>query len=339
MDANLGVVFLTGLTTGGLTCLAVQGGLLATALAQRTSEAPKGTPEHSQWMPIGAFLLAKLVVHIALGFWLGVLGSALRITPSAQGILQILVGILMLGSALNLLEVHPIFRYFAFQPPKRLTRLVRQQAKSDDWLAPAFLGMMTILIPCGTTQAMALLAISTGNGLLGAGIMGAFVLGTMPSFVGLGFIASQAKGYFQKAFRYVTAILVLILGGLAIDMGLVLLESPIVPSKIINSLTNPTVYFPAKMVSGWQEVNINVVDYGYTPNHFRAEAGRPIRLRMITDDTYSCGLAFMIPSLNIFEVLPNTGETIISLPPLPEGDLNFMCSMGMYTGVIRVEGA
>ena len=35
---NLWTVFLTGLFTGGLTCLAVQGGLLASTIAQREEE-------------------------------------------------------------------------------------------------------------------------------------------------------------------------------------------------------------------------------------------------------------------------------------------------------------
>lgn len=36
---ELGLVFLTGLTTGGLSCLAVQGGLLASSVAQQTEQA------------------------------------------------------------------------------------------------------------------------------------------------------------------------------------------------------------------------------------------------------------------------------------------------------------
>jgi hypothetical protein len=36
--ANLAVVFLTGLTTGGLSCLAVQGGLLASSVAHQAEK-------------------------------------------------------------------------------------------------------------------------------------------------------------------------------------------------------------------------------------------------------------------------------------------------------------
>ena len=41
-DINLLTIFLTGLLTGGLTCLAVQGGLLATAVAQRQGDKETG---------------------------------------------------------------------------------------------------------------------------------------------------------------------------------------------------------------------------------------------------------------------------------------------------------
>lgn len=40
---NLWVIFLTGLTVGGLTCLAVQGGLLASVIAAKESEGEKVT--------------------------------------------------------------------------------------------------------------------------------------------------------------------------------------------------------------------------------------------------------------------------------------------------------
>jgi len=53
--ASLPLVFLTGLLAGGLTCLAVQGGLLATTLAQRgLGDDPAASPERAA--PIAMFL-------------------------------------------------------------------------------------------------------------------------------------------------------------------------------------------------------------------------------------------------------------------------------------------
>src|SRR6185295_2349368 len=103
--------------------------------------------------PTLAFLVAKLFAYTIFGFFLGAFGSAMGISQSTQIIMQFIAGVYMILIALNLLNVHPIFRYAVIQPPKFLTRKVRNQSKSKDLFAPAFLGAMTIFIPCGTTLA------------------------------------------------------------------------------------------------------------------------------------------------------------------------------------------
>ncbi len=55
-NTNLLVIFSTGLFTGGLTCLAVQGGLLATTIAQREEEKLKDKAKKGgNALPILAF--------------------------------------------------------------------------------------------------------------------------------------------------------------------------------------------------------------------------------------------------------------------------------------------
>lgn len=174
---DLGLIFITGLTTGGLTCLAVQGGLLMTALSQHQVTDEKLTLTDAS-LPVSAFLIAKLIAYAILGFLLGGLGNAFRITPTVQGIMQVVAGLFMIITAFSLLDVHPIFRYFQIKPPKFITKRIRAQAKSGDIFAPAILGAMTVFIPCGTTQAMMILAISSASALDGALIMTAFILGT-----------------------------------------------------------------------------------------------------------------------------------------------------------------
>lgn len=354
---DLWVIFITGLTTGGLTCLAIQGGLLATAITAPVAVAAAPTPKRRSrktaahpvtgvqvaqnlW-PVVYFLAAKLAAYTLLGFLLGALGSVFQITPTVQGIMQLLVGLFMLATALNMFNVHPIFRYFVIQPPKALTRLVRNQAKSQSVFTPVFLGLMTVLIPCGTTQAMEVLAISTGSPLVGALIMFVFVLGTSPTFLVLGFLATRIRGQFQKWFAVVTAALILILGLVSLNAGLNLLGSPLAPERMLASLFQPANAWDAppqaQMVDGVQELTINVSDWGYKPNYSIAESGKPLRLRMVTNNTYSCALAFTIPSMGYNRTLPITGETLIDLPPQPEGFVFFTCSMGMYSGTIKIE--
>jgi len=77
---NLWVIFVTGLTVGGLTCLAVQGGLLASVIAAREEESAlgKGTAKHAMYAT-GVFLITKYIAYVALGFILGAFGGALNI--------------------------------------------------------------------------------------------------------------------------------------------------------------------------------------------------------------------------------------------------------------------
>jgi hypothetical protein len=90
------LAFITGLTTGGLSCLAVQGGLLASSLAHQIeqdylehSAQPKKRgkkdqiqPRHpSTAVPILLFLASKLAAYTLLGALLGWLGSYSHSAP------------------------------------------------------------------------------------------------------------------------------------------------------------------------------------------------------------------------------------------------------------------
>src|SRR3989344_5081101 len=178
------LAFITGLTTGGISCLAVQGGLLASSISQKTEN-------QSNTSLVGMFLAAKIGAYTVLGFGLGALGSALTITPQFQGWMQIFAGLYMLVTAANLLNLHPIFRYFVIQPPKFAMRYVRKQTKAASLFTPAVLGALTVLIPCGITQGMMVLAVASGSAFMGAGILLAFTLGTSPVFGVLGLSASK----------------------------------------------------------------------------------------------------------------------------------------------------
>lgn len=363
---NLGVIFLTGLTTGGLTCLAVQGGLLATTLTRQV--ATPATPHQAKrksrrrsasrskgsdvltgiqitgnlW-PVVYFMVAKLIAYTLLGFVLGALGSVIQITPVMRAVLQMLAGLFMVATALNMFNVHPIFRYAVIQPPKVLTRLVRNQAKSQEIFAPAMLGLMTVLIPCGTTQAMEVLAITSGSPILGALTMFVFVLGTSPTFMVLGFLATRMRGKYQPIFAVAAALAILFLGIVSLDGGLNLLGSPLAPSRMLASLTQPRTVSAssgitqASIVDGVQELMIRAENYGYSPNYWSAQSGQPIRIRLVTNNSYGCTRAFVIPSLGIQEILPETGEQVIDLPPQQPGTLYFTCGMGMYNGAIVIQ--
>src|SRR3989338_6893962 len=219
---NLWTVFLTGLITGGLSCMAVQGGLLAATLAQKEEDRLRDETTGGRALPIAAFLTAKVMAYTILGALLGLFGSFFRLSISTQVFLQTAVGIFMIGTALNLLQVHPIFRYFIIQPPRFLLKIIRKESKSGDLFAPAFLGALTVFIPCGTTQAMMALALAAANPLFSAMIMFSFTLGTSPVFFILGYLTTKLSSFFQTSFAKVAAAFIIALAFFNINAALVL---------------------------------------------------------------------------------------------------------------------
>jgi uncharacterized protein len=306
---NIWLAFITGLTTGGISCFAVQGGLLASALTEENKK--KSTL---------IFLGAKLLAYTLLGFLLGFLGSSLNISPKIQGLFQIVIGIFMIATAGRLLNIHPVFRYFVIQPPKFILRLMRNQAQAKSIFTPAFLGILTILIPCGVTQAMMLYAIGTSNPLWGAGILFAFVLGTSPVFFAIGIASSEL--FKQKAFNYIAAAFIFIIGIISINSGLIL--------RGVNVFT----YSQTSKVGN--VVNIEITNRGYKSDVNTLKLGVPVKLILKTSNVTSCARAFTIPDLNYFKILPGTGTETIEFTPNKLGNMTYTCSMGMYSGSFNV---
>ncbi len=322
---NVWLPLITGLTTGGLSCFAVQGGLLTSALAQEGTGDTKYLKEKS----IGMFLIAKLIAYTALGSILGALGSAIVISPIFQGWLQIFVGFYMLATAGRLLDIHPVFRYFVIQPPKAFLRLARRGSQAQTFFAPALLGFLTILLPCGITQAMMLLAVSSGSAYIGASIMFFFVLGTSPVFFLIGLAATSLLK--NKAFAVVAAVFILILGLLSINSGQILRGSVHTLQNYWKVIVNST-----ETAKTGNVVNITVRSNGYESDVNTLKLGVPVKLNLITNGVGGCARAFTIPALNISKVLPVTGTTTLEFTPVRTGLLTYTCSMGMYSGSFNV---
>ncbi len=336
------LAFLAGLTTGGISCLAVQGGLLTSSLTgSESNNETDGVPRRlNKWAHVSIFLLAKLVAYTIVGFLLGLLGSSLTLSPKLLGSVQIVVGLFMLATAARLLDLHPIFRYAAFQPPKWVYRLLKRQSVNASVFTPAVLGVLTILMPCGVTQATMAIAVASGNPLMGAAIMGAFVLGTSPIFFALG--ASIAELLQRRAFVYIAACIVAIFGVVSINGGLGLRGSLYTIQNLYKVATADVSSFtvgetaPVVGTNGFQEVRIRVSDSGYTASSNTLKVGVPTRVILATERTRGCARAFTVPDYGISKILPETGEEVIEFTPKKPGRLAYSCSMGMYTGEFTV---
>lgn len=407
----LGAVFLTGLTTGALSCLAVQGGLLASSVANQAEEdlrqvissrrsdqqrgqeyltaleelnqaglskkqykkslaklkheyrkqaieEPQESKKHIA-LPIVLFLASKLVAYTILGFLLGWAGSVLQLTPYMRAGVQIAIGIFMLGTALRMFNVHPIFRYFSIEPPKKVTRYIRRKAKSSDgqFVTPIFLGTLTVLIPCGVTTAMMALAVGSGSPVAGALIMAAFTIGTGPLFFSLAYFATKLGEKLQTKFLKVAGATILALGLFSIEGGLNLAGSSFSFAAIKQSLaessaqqttaastttttqsqpeSNPTQTSTSVEATKSDVLKLTASYRSYTPSLQAAKAGQPYKLEVTSDDNGGCGRAFVIPALGIQETLPENGTATIDIPAQKPGKLRLTCAMGMYNAVIQ----
>jgi len=334
-NINLLYIFLTGLTTGGLTCLAIQGGLLTSVIANQENNLTKS----GKTLPIVSFLTGKILIHTILGFFLGALGQSLVLSPITRGWIQMAIGVYLLGIAGNLLDLHPIFRYFVIKPPKILARIAKNKSQSKSIFAPFILGLSTVLLPCAVTQATEVVAIGTGNPLYGAVIMFSFVLGTSPTFLLFGFLLNSGAKAFQKYFPKIAAAALIGMSVYSINNGAGLTGSIYTIQNFYLVATNPQALSPTneiKIQNGVQSATITATNNGYSPQVITLKIDVPVRLTIKTSNVQSCSRSFTIPVLNIQKLLPETGDTIIEFTPKTLGALAFSCSMGMYTGRFNI---
>ncbi|MFF2194558.1 sulfite exporter TauE/SafE family protein [Streptomyces sp. NPDC058157] len=335
--ASTSTLFLTGVTTGlfagGASCAAVQGGLLAGAVGRRATAWSAEAWERSGLLtPVAAFLGAKLASHALLGAVLGLVGAAVQPGPQARAALLVASAVLMAVFALDMLGVRAV-RHLVPRLPASWGRRVRRSAKSTAVTTPAVLGFLTVLIPCGVTMSVELIAVTSGSPYTGAAVMAGFVLGTGPLFAVLGFLLRSAAKLWQGRLTAVTGVIVLLVAVWTLGSGLRLggwWPTP-APSAVAAGVPAQTVRTDA---DGTQTITLQVRTNSYTPSAVTARAGVPTKLVVATHGTNGCVRSFVVPDRGVQEVLPVTGEKAIDLGTPKVGTLSFTCGMGMYGGQI-----
>ncbi|OQA03889.1 MAG: hypothetical protein BWY68_00604 [bacterium ADurb.Bin400] len=315
---------------------------------------------HFRVRPLIIFLAAKLIAYTILGLMLGALGKLIALSPSGVGWLKIFIAIYMTGIALEILKIHPIFRYFLIQPPKFIRQHIRRAGKNKGDFAAAILGALTVLLPCGTTLAIMVSVIGAGSALSGAATMFTFIVGTLPLFFLLGLFAVKISEKYNQILLKIIAFSLIILAFLNFNNGLTLLgvriknasnsnnsviskvdepgngnnnssgnSSPLTP----NESNNKT---PSK--NNIQKVTIKINDeYGYNPERLTIKKGIPVELTIENDGARGCVRAFVIPDVKVQAIIPVTGSKTLTFTPTKAGKLYFTCTMGMYYGEFNVE--
>jgi uncharacterized protein len=351
MSAGVVASFLTGLGTGlvagGASCAAVQGGLLAGAVTDRTAftdgsgdAAARHAGSRSRSLndhlaPVGLFLVGKLISHTAFGAVLGLAGSLLAPSPHARAVLLVAASALMVVFALDLIGVRAV-RRLSPRPPVALLRLLRRGSRSPVPLMPMLLGLCTVALPCGITVSMELAASATGSALAGAAVMAGFVAGTGPLFTVMGVLLRHSTRIARGRLRIATGVLVAAVAVWTAVSGL-RAGGWIASSDGHARVAAPSSSAPSSAPpqgSAVQRLIIGVSDGSYAPSLISARAGVATVLVLRTRHVTGCTRGFSIPALGLQRVLPATGEVAIDLGRPRPGRLRFSCVMGMAGGAI-----
>ncbi len=326
----------TGLTAGGISCLALQGGMLAGLIAARGGEDAGGKKLGAL---VAAFLAARIAVHAVFGALLGALGSVIALSFGAKIFFQTLAAVFIFAAAMNLLGAGRFFGRLSLPMPAPVRRAVKNMGRLHGGGAFAVLGLATVLVPCGVTQSMELAAIGTGSAMRGAMLMFAFIAGTTPLFALLALFAARFKDAWKERLNKAAAVLLIIVALFSLNGVLEATGAPVSFGRISSyfaELGRENADTVPEAAGDFREITIDIKNNGYSPREITVRAGVPVRLILRTNNTYSCAAAFMLPEYGITANMNPTEERVFEFTPRRKGIYSYTCSMGMYTGRLRV---
>lgn len=203
--------FVIGLIASVSSCLAIVGGLVL-SLSAKVSQDENG----SNKKPFILFHMGRLLGFGILGGILGIIGKTLGISFLFSAILGLLASIVMIILGLNLVGV---FEKNKITLPSNIFSYFRK-VEHAFW-APVLIGLGTFFLPCGFTQSMQVVALSSGSFMAGMLIMLGFALGTLPMLALLSFGSSSfAHSKYAPLFFKSAGVVVLGLGIFAFLSGL-----------------------------------------------------------------------------------------------------------------------
>jgi sulfite exporter TauE/SafE len=335
---TLGLVFLIGLVASVSSCMAVTGGLLVAAAGAYSDNTP-GFTGFQRLKPHLYFNAGRILSYALLGAVIGAIGSALTLSPEANGLLTIAASAIMIVLGLQMLGLLPRVGGILSQSfAERVHHWVSTKVAGGAFT----LGALTFFLPCGFTQALQLYVLGKGSVTVGALTMFVFALGTLPALLSLSALSSFARGAFQKHFLRFAGAAVIVLGFLNIQYGVVLsglgpdaktaaTEPSAATDTPFAATQTSDAPVAATQMNGKQVVTMRVVDFNYIPAIFEVKQGVPVEWRIDASEAVGCGLVLLAPGLGIRRLLSSVSTTSITFTPRQAGEFQFNCGMGMMS--------
>ncbi|MBI4281018.1 sulfite exporter TauE/SafE family protein [Candidatus Uhrbacteria bacterium] len=336
--------FLIGLVAASSSCLAVAGGLMLSTVVRLGSRESSLTLRQ-RMRPVLLFVGGRLLGYGIFGGLIGVLGKTLSPSPFVSGLITLVAALIMVILGLQMLHLAPAWlKRLIPRLSKSLSRKVLAGDRLRHPAAPLLLGAGTFFLPCGFTQALQLLVLTTGSLTVGASVLFAFALGTAPALLALGFASNALKGKAGQFFFRFSGALVVVLGLWNVQNGLAITGHPLswpkfsLPLRAIEAPSGATESDQlVRRETNAQVVAIDVGVRGFTPAAFTVARNVSVRLEISGPVAgRGCLSVFQIPKLGISELLKAGQTTAITFTPTKTGSYVYSCSMGMFRGRFEV---
>jgi len=339
-QSSLPLFFVFGLLAGVSSCAALVGGMVLSLSKQWNEAYSNQTSSLGKASPHLLFNIGRIISFGIFGGILGFLGKSMGISFAFTSFLVLAVSVLMFLMGMQMIGIK-YFQRFQLTTPKFVTRYIANERNFQGRYMPFLMGALTFLLPCGftiTTQGLALLS---GSAIRGSLIMLAFVLGTTPVLLGIGFssIKFSQNPHWASRFTKVAGILVLFFALFNLNSQLnVLGISSLSDLKLKSNQTKASSQdgLPP-IVGGKQVIKMNASASGYVPNNFKVRVGIPVRWEISDTGTSGCTNAVISKGLFEGQIALTPGQVSIKeFTPGKPGKYKFSCWMGMISGVIEV---
>lgn len=327
-NMSLLVILGLGVVASFSSCIAVAGGLLL-AVSTKYANAHPNLTKSQKFKPHIIFNIGRLVSYVIFGFIIGYIGSIITISPALTGIITLVAAALMVLIGLQLLGLIPSFSLIPKSISSRIMTTSDSTKKASLTSAGLF-GAATFFLPCGFTQAMQLFVLGKGDPVFGAIAMGVFAIGTLPSFLSIGYLTSSMKKEWLHNISLVSGIVVVFLGLFLFPsaMRLATTGGADIPTNVAAAMEDIETL---PIVDGYQIAEMKVVGLEYSPHQFYVKKDIPVKWIIDGSRARGCAQILTAPKLKLFERL-NTRETnMYEFTPTSTGEIPFHCSMAMTT--------
>lgn len=328
-ETSLLIVLGIGLLTG-FHCIGMCGGFVLSYTAKAREENPNSLNLglHSQ------YAIGKIISYTLIGAAFGLLGSIFVFTASLRATISIVAGLFLILFGLKMLNIFPLLRHLSL--PQGLFDKLSNMTGLKSNNNPLVIGLLNgLFIACGPLQAMYVLAAGSGSMIIGASLLFAFCVGTLVPLLGFGIFASFMSHGLKNLFVKGSAILVLIIGLMMINQGLILSGS----SLNLNSITNSNSVvasgiedqgLKSEVLDGveYQVIEMEVNRYGWSPDKFVLKKGVPVKWKINGIEINGCNNAIQVPEYGLeFDIVK--GKQVIEFTPTKEGVIQWSCWMGI----------